>query len=92
MANVVKNAMQQKQLQAQHPAAQDAKSFVAAAAPVHSSPSAAAKAILNAALARAEHNAPAAKTDLSVPFAPLKVRPLSPATRSQTSFQKNVFF
>ena len=77
IANVAKQAMKQQQQQphAQLPSAAAAEHAVADVAPLPSSPSAAASAILKAALSRAEHNQPAApKTGLSVPFAPLKVR------------------
>jgi hypothetical protein len=70
MANVAKEDMKQQHL-AQPPAPEAVQHTVAAAVPFPSSPSAAATAILKAALSRAEHGAP--KTDLSVPFAPLKV-------------------
>ncbi len=72
---------------AQHPAPLAAKSAVAAAAPFASSPSAAASAILKAALSLAQHHAP--KTDLSVPFAPLKVHS-SPISSSSSEHENNL--
>jgi hypothetical protein len=79
IANVAKQAMKQQQQQqqphAQLPSAAATEHAVADVAPLPSSPSAAASAILKAALSSAEHNQPATpKTGLSVPFAPLKVR------------------
>jgi hypothetical protein len=68
---------------AQHPAPLVANSAVGAP----SSPSAAASAILKAALSLAQHRAP--KTDLSVPFAPLKVR-LYPTSSSASKHESNL--
>jgi hypothetical protein len=66
---------QQQQQHAQLPSAAATEHAVADVAPLPSSPSAAASAILKAALSSAEHNQPATpKTGLSAPFAPLKVR------------------